>query len=94
MDLNKEAEEKYREFPNNPKDKPECGYNRDVNCFRKRKAFVAGANSKYVKAKIIQAKIETIEMVINCYNLLHEDVDDLKLTINRLKEQLRQVENE
>ena len=37
------AEKLYREFPNNPLDKPEFTYNRDINCFRKRKAFIAGA---------------------------------------------------
>jgi hypothetical protein len=37
------AERIYREYPNNPLDKPDWRYNRDVNCFKKRKAFIAGA---------------------------------------------------
>jgi hypothetical protein len=36
------AEQEYREYPNNPKDKPEWYYNRDINCFKKRKVFVKG----------------------------------------------------
>lgn len=46
-DVEKLAEDMYREFPTNPKDKPDWKYNRDENCFRKRKAFVKG----YTKAK-------------------------------------------
>jgi uncharacterized membrane protein YgaE (UPF0421/DUF939 family) len=56
--------------------------------------FIAGANSKYVQAKIIQAQIDSLTMVLNCYNLLHEDVNDLHLTLDRLKQQLKQLENE
>jgi hypothetical protein len=37
------AERIYREYPNNPLDKPDWRYNRDVNCFKKRKAFISGA---------------------------------------------------
>jgi hypothetical protein len=56
--------------------------------------FIAGANSKYVQAKIIQAQIDSLTMVLNCYNLLHEDVNDLHLTLDRLKQQLKQLGNE
>lgn len=42
INKHKLAEETYNEYPNNPKDKPEWHYNRDVNCFKKRKAFVKG----------------------------------------------------
>jgi hypothetical protein len=41
--LEEAAERIYREYPNNPLDKPDWRYNRDVNCFKKRKAFIAGA---------------------------------------------------
>jgi hypothetical protein len=41
--LEEAAEKIYREYPNNPLDKPDWRYNRDVNCFKKRKAFIAGA---------------------------------------------------
>jgi hypothetical protein len=58
-------------------------------------AYIAGAtDSKYVQAKIIHAKIDSLTMVLNCYNLLHEDVNDLHLTLNRLRQQLKQLENE
>jgi sulfite reductase beta subunit-like hemoprotein len=58
-------------------------------------AYVAGAtDSKYVQAKIIQAQIDSLTMVLNCYNLLHEDVNDLHLTLDRLKQQLKQLGNE
>lgn len=41
--LEEAAEKLYREYPNNPLNKPEWHYNRDINCFRKRKAFINGA---------------------------------------------------
>ena len=41
--LEEAAERIYREYPNNPLDKPEWHYNRDINCFKKRKAFILGA---------------------------------------------------
>jgi len=40
----------YREFPSNPLDKPEWHYNRDVDCFKKRKAFINGA--KYMAERM------------------------------------------
>lgn len=42
-EIEKLAEEKYPEYPTEPKG--ERRYNRDVNCFIKRKAFIAGAKS-------------------------------------------------
>jgi len=41
-DIIKLAEEVYREHPSNPIDKPEWDYNRDIHCFKKRKAYVKG----------------------------------------------------
>jgi len=45
------AERVYREYPTNPKDKPDWIYNKDVDCFKKRKAFIKGyklaAQEKY-----------------------------------------------
>ena len=41
--LEEAAERIYREYPNNPLNKPEWHYNRDINCFKKRKAFINGA---------------------------------------------------
>ena len=45
------------------------------------------------KAKIIQAKIDTVKMIISSYDLLHRDVEDLKLHIHRLELQLKHLEN-
>jgi hypothetical protein len=41
--LEEAAERTYREYPTNPIDKTEWNYNKDINCFRKRKAFINGA---------------------------------------------------
>jgi hypothetical protein len=49
MTIKQESENRYREYPNNPKDKPDWHYNRDINCFKKRKAFIAGAKSESAK---------------------------------------------
>jgi polyhydroxyalkanoate synthesis regulator phasin len=49
-------------------------------------------NSKAAQARVLNAEIERIEIVINCYNLLHEDISDLKLTISRLQQQLKDLE--
>ena len=43
-EIEKLAEEKYPQYPTEPKG--ERRYNRDVNCFIKRKAFIAGAKSQ------------------------------------------------
>lgn len=56
------AESIYKEYPNNPLDKPEWHYNKDVNCHRKRKAFVKGytqcqedmANKKYTEEDMLK----------------------------------------
>jgi hypothetical protein len=42
VDINRLAESFYREFPNNPKDKPDWTYNRDIHVHKKRKAFIDG----------------------------------------------------
>jgi hypothetical protein len=41
--LEEAAERTYREYPTNPIAKTEWNYNKDINCFRKRKAFINGA---------------------------------------------------
>jgi hypothetical protein len=48
--LEEVAERIYREFPTNPKDKPDWHYNKDIHCFKKRKAFVNGA--KYMSERM------------------------------------------
>jgi hypothetical protein len=41
-ELEQLAESIYREYPNNPLDFTNWHYNKDVNCHRKRKAFING----------------------------------------------------
>jgi hypothetical protein len=43
QELEEAAAKFYKEYPTNPLDKPEWHYNRDVDCFKKRKAFINGA---------------------------------------------------
>jgi hypothetical protein len=50
LELEEAAINFYREFPSNPLDKPEWHYNRDVDCFKKRKAFINGA--KYMAERM------------------------------------------
>ena len=45
------------------------------------------------QAKIIQAKIDTVKMIISSYDLLFSDIEDLKLHIHRLELQLKHLEN-
>lgn len=52
--LKEAAENFYREYPTNPLDKPEWHYNRDVDCFKKRKAFINGA--KYMAEMMYSEK--------------------------------------
>lgn len=42
-DIEKAARETYREYPNNPKHSLDWHYNKDINCFKKQKAFKLGA---------------------------------------------------
>ena len=41
LELQEQAEKMYPEYPTEPKG--ETRYNKDINCFKKRKAFIAGA---------------------------------------------------
>ena len=41
QELQEQAEKMYPEYPTEPKG--ETRYNKDINCFKKRKAFIAGA---------------------------------------------------
>jgi hypothetical protein len=91
IDLNKEAEEFLKSravsFSNGKDDEL---YDRVSS----NDLILFADTSKYVQAKIIQAQIDSLTMVLNCYNLLHEDVNDLHLTLDRLKQQLKQLGNE
>jgi hypothetical protein len=66
-DVEKLAEEEYREFPHSPKDKTDWHYNRDVHCFKKRKAFIKGYNKAketlYTREQVI-AIIEKLGSLI------------------------------
>jgi hypothetical protein len=79
--LEEEAEEKYREFPTNPIDKSEWRYNRDVHCFKKRKAFISGANSNWVQVEKVKAQLEAVRAV-DTYGIKHM----LEYYENKLKE--------
>jgi hypothetical protein len=59
--LEEAAENFYREYPTNPLDKPEWHYNRDVDCFKKRKAFINGA--KYMAEKMYSEE-EVYELLL------------------------------
>jgi hypothetical protein len=61
LELEEAAINFYREFPSNPLDKPEWHYNRDVNCFKKRKAFINGA--KYMAEKMYSEE-EVYELLL------------------------------
>jgi len=54
--------------------------------------FIAGYNSKAAQARVLNAEIERIKIVINCYDLSGEVISDLKLTISRLQQQLKDLE--
>jgi hypothetical protein len=56
-----------------------------------RKGFITGATSKHVEREKLKCKIEIIEMILNCYSLLHEDCDDLKTNVNKLKQELKNL---
>ena len=60
-ELREAAENFYREFPSNPLDKPEWNYNRDVDCFKKRKAFINGAKWQ---SERMYSKEEVFELLL------------------------------
>jgi hypothetical protein len=71
--LEKAAENFYREYPTNPLDKPEWHYNRDVDCFKKRKAFINGAKYmaekmyseeevKFIVSEALQSALVTVDL--------------------------------
>jgi hypothetical protein len=60
--VEKMAEREYREYPNNPIDKPEWKFNKDINCHRKRKAYIKGFNAH---KNLVKDKLFTAQDVIN-----------------------------
>jgi hypothetical protein len=61
LELEEAAINFYREFPSNPLDKPEWNYNRDVDCFKKRKAFINGA--KWQQEQNNTSKVNRVEVI-------------------------------
>jgi hypothetical protein len=82
IDLNKEAED-YSIKHHLDKHK----YSGD----KERISFIAGANSTYVQAKIIQAQIDVLREIDNkCFG----GSNTCKAKIEKLQQQLKQLENE
>lgn len=62
VDVEKIAEDTYREFPDVPKDRPDWKYNRDISAYKKRKAFIKGYN--YYRPPFPQPTWEDVEAAI------------------------------
>ena len=98
------AEEYYREFPHNPADKTDWTFNKDVHCFKKRKAFIAGAKSEAAKeywyrqfeAEKVKAKIDENKSILEMakHHLDSRALFVLNDRIKSLEEQLKTLENE
>ena len=90
--LEEAAEKLYREYPNNPLDKPEWHYNRDVDCFKKRKAFIAGASWQQERMYSEEEVILLLEYVRQNYydtgTIWHSD-SDVAYTSEELIEQFK-----
>lgn len=56
--------------------------------------FIAGANSKYVQAKIIQAQINLCNSALSWSNEVDSTSDYLQQQLILLEQQLKQLENE
>jgi hypothetical protein len=84
IDLNKEAKEYAKRF----EEREDFGYNGESISIEDRiemEAFIAGANSKHVQAKALQAKIDALSMYsLNPTILGH---------IEKLQQQLKQLED-
>lgn len=78
VDVEKIAEEIYSEFPNNPKEHPEWHYNKDVHCYKKRKAFIKGYNQALEDNKEKKYTEEDIKYaIIFGYNKRTFDVEKI-----------------
>jgi len=79
-EVEKLAKQEYREFPHNSKEHPDWNYNRDIHCFKKRKAFVKGYNKakekyKYTKEDMINAILFGMQKGLNVGKLDETDSD-------------------
>ena len=72
--LEEAAERMYREYPTNPIDKPEWNYNRDINCFRKRKAFINGAKWQQERSYSEEEVLNIIQLFNDDFNMIHDTV--------------------
>ena len=85
MDLNKEAEEYKKSTVN--------------KMSIEKTAFIAGANSKYVQAKILQAQIDVLKEIDEQkttgpeHNAFYDLIDMKNNKIHHLEQQLKQLEN-
>lgn len=92
MTLEEEAEETYREYPNDPIG-ADFNYNKDIHCYKKRKAFIKGANSKYVQREKLKAQIELLKNIIsNC--VLRDTASEVRNYLYELQQQLKELEDE
>ena len=66
LEIQEQAEKMYPEYPTEPKG--ETRYNKDINCFKKRKAFIQGAKWMQEQDKWIELKNEPNEVPeMDCY---------------------------
>ena len=92
IDINKEAEE-YADYSN---DYVPLSFGNKFNENTKR-TFIAGINSKYVQAKIIQAQIEENNSILEmlkmhgndrCIYVIRERIINLEQQLNNLKNEI------
>jgi len=91
IDLNKEAREYVKNQLKGIVDK--------TSKFKCVNDFIAGANSKYVQAKIIQAQIDVLKKIRSKMSMfeisnMENTLDNLYYKEKEFKQQLKQLENE
>jgi hypothetical protein len=86
LELEDAAERFYREYPTNPLDKPEWHYNRDVDCFKKRKAFINGA--KYMAEKMYSEE-QLFKILLDFVEFPHDHNEGRGSIINRFLMELK-----
>lgn len=94
IDLNKEAEE----YANNWEEITGLDYEVTSPIECSKIDFIAGANSKYVQAKIIQAQIDVLlkyQQKLGGYDVLSGLLkQEIQIDIYELQQQLKQIEND
>jgi hypothetical protein len=85
IDLNKEAENYCNNnYPN---------YLNKKEALLVQEDFIAGTNSKYVQAKIVQAQINLCNSALDLSNEIDETSNYLKRQLSLLRQQLKELEN-